>query len=881
MARSYHGYVLPRVPDLTLNKYSSLEGGDVGGALEKHRAFLRQIHRLGLVSGITAKWLYEYDPGRAKGKRLTIMLVFESEEGLPETLDAYVKSSPSSSFYDFKLPKPGGDFPLNYNKVYGYRATLVKREKYAPEDRPEAPPFYSVNEWKMNDEARLINLYNLMRKINKPCAYVVSAMARDYTNLIDAPDFLGNIMRRLRGMLSLRVEKTSSGASASVRDENADYTLERYKSLIEEVAANPHFAANIQAFADDAGYADMLLASAAAEALDEGSHSAVWDEGDFKMEEILSSPVENFFAPQSNQTGGQTAPPAPPKVLQFWPTLFLLKELAPFNALPALYPGESVEIPKETAPSYEKDGLFLGVDNDGYDVYFPLKNLSKHAFLAGVPGSGKTNSMLHIVTELYKNFKIPFLVFEPAKTEYRALLNMPGMEDVSVFSPSAATKFPLHINPFQFPKGIVLAEHIRLLVEVFMGAFPLEPPSPMLLDRAIEAVYKNKNWTPYMRNAGKLEFPTMSELFSKIEEILEKTDYESEVKSNLKSMLEVRIGSLLAREMGDMFDVSESTLAPEDWLRRPAVIELEALGKDQANFTTLLITNLIRETLRANPNAENKPRHVIFFEEAHNLIGPTAEIEKAEDATPKTSATSFIVKMLAEVRALEEAIVIADQLPTKMAPEVIKNTSLKIGHRITAQDDRELLGSTMSADGVQLERMASFTQGEALVIYEGLLKPFELTMNKWARDDKGQDMDEWYVSPGEKDLRKLLMRRDRYAGDMRNSWKIMKEKISASLKRNNEALAKKRGTAVSEERYFDEKSSPLKDIFSDLLRLKAYIDQNIICAEEIRELTRAEYNAVKSRFKEIFTSPYEKEKIASMDKVFGSQLDIFNVNDAD
>ena len=39
--------------------------------------------------------------------------------------------------------------------------------------------------------------------------------------------------------------------------------------------------------------------------------------------------------------------------------------------------------------------------------------------------------------------------------------------------------------------------------------------------------------------------------------------------------------------------------------------------------------------------------------------------------------------------------VIADQLPTKMAPEVIKNTVVKIGHQLTAEDDRNLLGGTM------------------------------------------------------------------------------------------------------------------------------------------------------------------------------------------
>lgn len=69
--------------------------------------------------------------------------------------------------------------------------------------------------------------------------------------------------------------------------------------------------------------------------------------------------------------------------------------------------------------------------------------------------------------------------------------------------------------------------------------------------------------------------------------------------------------------------------------------------------------------------------------------------------------------MLAEVRALGEGIVIADQLPTVMAPEVLKNTGLKIAHRITAQDDRALLGSTMSASPDQLEEQGTFGTGWA------------------------------------------------------------------------------------------------------------------------------------------------------------------------
>ena len=134
----------------------------------------------------------------------------------------------------------------------------------------------------------------------------------------------------------------------------------------------------------------------------------------------------------------------------------------------------------------------------------------------------------------------------------------------------------------------------------------------------------------------------------------------------------------MSREMGDVFDVPYSTITPEEWLKRSVVIELESMGSGPANFLTLMLATLIRESLKVNPmtrqDAKAKPvRHVIFFEEAHNLIGPHTEIEGKDGADPKVAATAFIVKMLAEVRALNEVIIIADQLPTAMASEVIKN----------------------------------------------------------------------------------------------------------------------------------------------------------------------------------------------------------------
>ena len=784
-------YEVKRIPDLTLSKYSALDEGGVEGVLKKHEAFLRQIHRKGLLNKEIIRWIYEYNPSAPKGQRMKIIIKFDGKNA-SDYMQSFIGSSPLAPYFDLVQvfpeeelpPLTGKETPKDLEKrkaktltlnqeLYRYQASLLKKEKFARPDNSEMADFYSVNKWEMNEDARLFGLFTMMKKMAENskkedksqwrCLYCVDVVPMDYADAIESPSMLGPIMAGLRRMLSLRVEKTSASTSFQ-KDESADYTLERYKDLVKTIAGTPHFNVNIKAYAQNSDYANMLLDAAASEALSEGSYDVVVETGMFNVNEIINKNLRLLCNTRA------------PKELRFWPTLFFLKELVPFTTLPTLYSGESIEMPKETAPSYDDSGLYLGKDTDDYNVYFPLKNLPKHAFLAGVPGSGKTNSMLHLVTTLYSKFDIPFLILEPAKQEYRALVNKPEMRGTTVFSPSSGTKFLLHINPFQFPLKMSLAEHIRNVINVFEGSFSMDPPMPFLLDRAIERVYRDKGWLPYMINQGTLPYPTMGELYDTLEQILEETDYEGEIKGNLKSVLQVRIGSLLSREMGDVFNVAESTMAPEEWLTRPVVIELEAMGSGPANFLTLMLSTLIRETLKVNPlkrkDGSKKPRHVIFFEEAHNLIGPKAEKEAGENANPKIAATAFVVKMLAEVRALNEAIIIADQLPTAMAPEVIKNTSLKLGHRMTSQDDRQLLGSTMSADDVQLERMATFTTGRTLCIYEGLLKPFELQMEQWSKVN-GIVHDELYDSPSDDKLYAMLC----YEGspfikDLEQSFKI-------------------------------------------------------------------------------------------------------------
>src|SRR5262249_13093382 len=77
-----------------------------------------------------------------------------------------------------------------------------------------------------------------------------------------------------------------------------------------------------------------------------------------------------------------------------------------------------------TVPS-TSDGAVLGRLIDRGDalseVSLSTRTLNEHTLVVGTPGSGKTNTCMQILVEAHERFNIPFLVIEPAKTEFRRL----------------------------------------------------------------------------------------------------------------------------------------------------------------------------------------------------------------------------------------------------------------------------------------------------------------------------------------------------------------------------------------------------------------------------------------------------------------------------
>ncbi len=716
-----------QLPDLTLNKYQSLANTGINGVLKRHESFLRQWHGICQESETSFHLLYTYSPEKTLGSRLGLYFILQGKEEHLKLVAPLLKDSPLSDFYDF-VPSEIPDMS------YQAAATLTKKERIAEIPNPmtnQMMPFHYVPEWTMNPTARLVDLLRLMKTVSESytpetsCAFRIDLYPAD--DAIITRERLTPLLKTLRGDYDIKLIRDTD----SLRSDDYGREISKsYEKWLENIETAPHFRVNMYAFSNNLFKSKILLNAAGSESISEGDFTITPIKADYNgaytnLSRLTSQP----------QSYCRSVKPS----MDSWATTYCLSEIVPFFRFPVLYDGETLEIPKETAPTLDSQGVYLGKDTNNYPVYFPLQYLSRHAFFTGMPGSGKTNTMLHLVTELRKQ-NVPFLALEPAKKEYRALLADPSMRDVHLFSPHLSSRFPLQMNPLQFPLGVQLSEHINALLQVFQGTFELQGATYHFLSKSIQNAYTNKGWDiedVYTKDCEH-EFPTLKDVYQLLEKEINESKYEGDIKGNLTSFLQVRLGGLMERDAGELFNVHYSTLQPEEWLTESAIVELEVLGEQAKNFFVLMICNYIFETLRANPKGGKDSkgnllplRHVLFIEEAHNIIAPESQQASADTVNPKVSATAYIVKMLAEVRALREGIVIADQLPTALTSEVTKNTGLKLVHRLTSKDDREVIGNAISASPIQLERMASFTSGRAYIHHEKTLKPFEIQIAEW------------------------------------------------------------------------------------------------------------------------------------------------------
>lgn len=384
-------------------------------------------------------------------------------------------------------------------------------------------------------------------------------------------------------------------------------------------------------------------------------------------------------------------------------------------------------------------------------------DLTKHALIVGSTGSGKTLTTLFLVRELNR-IEVPFLIIEPVKTEYNDHLKKFNRTKYlryrfeGAMDGSPADDF-LSFDPMRLQEGVTVARHASYLKSCFEAAFPLDQVSALIFEAGIRGYYtdslnnggcglklfdRGSPKTNFIRelegrhpNGEKLTiravFPSLvtfgsyflkrhmatvvrpppgqTKLGDKAAELLE--NWRQIFQRRFEALLGGMIG-LSAKRADERFreDASAYDTLNEIFLQN-TIIELDGIPDDEQKslMMSFLMTALFErrqaddfERRQNAPESRVPLKHVLVVEEAHRVLTNVGRSRGGElaGADAKARAVSLFVDMLAEIRALGEGIVIVEQIPTKIVPEAIKNTNLKIMLRLTSKEDREYLGEAMN-----------------------------------------------------------------------------------------------------------------------------------------------------------------------------------------
>ena len=374
-----------------------------------------------------------------------------------------------------------------------------------------------------------------------------------------------------------------------------------------------------------------------------------------------------------------------------------------------------------------------GEEIKGLEYKIDLDSLTRHVFITGITGSGKSNTCRRFIEEMMAQ-KTNFMVIEPAKDEYVQLAlayNNSGKfkKKIAVYMPGrddwGGQKLDqLKVNPFDIIRlegaHTNVMPHMDRLKSIFNASFPMYEILPVILEEGLVDLYESQGWLEDDElppdGAGA---PTLSQLQARIGDLVAAKGYEQRITDNITAALKTRIGSLLRGWKGKLFDHSFST----PWAKlfdRPVVINLSQMGDDADKcFTMALILNFLYEYRQAQHEVAGSPesaslQHLAIFEEAHRILR-AAPPGSSGDSNPAAKMGEMFSDILAEIRAYGQGLGIIDQVPSKLVPDALKNTNLKIVHRLVSADDRDAMASALALEEDQPQIIARLKVGQTII----------------------------------------------------------------------------------------------------------------------------------------------------------------------
>ncbi|MCI6186365.1 MAG: DUF87 domain-containing protein [Spirochaetia bacterium] len=362
-------------------------------------------------------------------------------------------------------------------------------------------------------------------------------------------------------------------------------------------------------------------------------------------------------------------------------------------------------------------------------VELDKQSITSHVFVTGSTGSGKSNT----IYQLIKQINVSYLVIEPAKGDYKKIIG----KDAAVFGTNPVLTNLLSINPFAFPKGIHVLEHIDRLVEIFNACWPMYAAMPAVLKDAIESCYIDKGWDLSSSICENYEFPTFFDLLNMLPKIMEDSLYSGDTKSDYEGALITRVKSLTNGINGQVLCSSKNIdKENKELFENNVIVDLSRVGSMETKSLIMGLLIMKQQEFYLAKSTGNDShgeilKHITILEEAHNLLKKTSSVQTQESSNLQGKSVEMISNAIAEMRTYGEGFIIVDQAPGLLDEAVIRNTNTKIILRLPDENDRLLVGKSASLTDNQIKELAKLPQGVAAVYQNDWIEPVLCQFEKY------------------------------------------------------------------------------------------------------------------------------------------------------
>lgn len=371
---------------------------------------------------------------------------------------------------------------------------------------------------------------------------------------------------------------------------------------------------------------------------------------------------------------------------------------------------------------FELGNIFHMNHAEAAKVHLAKNSLTSHTFITGSTGSGKSNTIYLLLQEALEQ-GIHFMVVEPAKGEYKHIFG--SDPDVAVYGTNPSVSPLLRLNPFSFPSGIHVLEHLDRLVEIFNVCWPMYAAMPAVLKSAVEKSYQDCGWDlvcSVNRYDAEL-YPSFADVARNIRELIDSSEYDAENKGAYKGSLLTRLQSLTTGVNGIVF--TNDALPDAELFDQNVIVDLSRVGSSETKSLLMgMLVLKLQEYRLSNASGINQPlHHITVLEEAHHLLKRTSTEQFSESSNLLGNSVEMLANAIAEMRTYGEGFIIADQSPGLLDLSVIRNTNTKIILRLPDQADRELVGHAANLNDDQITELAKLPRGVAAIYHNEWVQP--------------------------------------------------------------------------------------------------------------------------------------------------------------